>query len=103
MKAVPLHGKRAQGRVALVDDEDYDLVMQHNWWVQENTDPGHRSASYARADVGKEPYRRALFMHNLIAGPKPDHIDGDGLNNQRSNLRPATALQNKMNTRKRLR
>ncbi len=103
MKTVPLHGKNARGRVALVDDEDYELVMQYRWWVQERTTPGHRSGPYARTDAGKYPVRQALFMHNLLAGPRPDHIDGDGLNNQRANLRPATAGQNGVNKRKRTR
>lgn len=101
MKTVPLNGKKAAGRVALVDDEDYDLVMQHRWWVQEDASARHRGGPYARTEVGKRPDRKALFMHNLIAGPRPDHVDGDGLNNQRSNLRPATAGQNKANTPKR--
>lgn len=30
----------------------------------------------------------------------PDHIDGDGLNNQRLNLRQSTKSQNNMNTNK---
>jgi DNA-binding XRE family transcriptional regulator len=106
MKTIPLHGKKAAGRVAIVDDEDYDLVMRYRWNVQENTKPGQRSGPYARTNLpDKRPggrYRqRALFMHNLIADyPKPDHIDGNGLNNQRSNLRPATTAQNIVNARR---
>jgi hypothetical protein len=71
--------------------------------VQEDTRPGHRSGPYARATVYAHGKTTALFMHALIAGyPRPDHIDGNGLNNQRSNLRPATAGQNNANKRKRL-
>lgn len=105
MKTVPLGGQKAAGRVALVDDEDCALVSQYNWYVQEDTRPGHRSGPYARTTVydpasGKTT---ALFMHALIAGyPRPDHADGNGLNNQRSNLRPATPGQNGANKRKRL-
>ena len=97
MKTVVLYGKKAAGRVALVDDEDYELVMQHRWNLVENTTPGQRSGPYARASWSRSP---AVFMHQLIADfPKPDHADGDGLNNQRSNLRPATASQNQINRR----
>lgn len=103
MRTVPLYGKNAAGRVALVDGEDYELVSQYRWHVQEDTRPGHRSGPYARTDVRQAGSGfKPLFMHNLIAGYcKPDHVDGNGLNNQRSNLRPATAGQNMMNRRKR--
>lgn len=101
MKTVHLGGKKAAGRVALVDDEDYDLVLPYNWYCVEVTTPGKRSGPYARttvfSDTGKSG---ALFMHNLIVDyPKPDHIDGDGLNNQRSNLRRVSASQSAINRR----
>ena len=106
MKTVVLYGKIAAGRVALVDDEDYDLVMQYRWWVQENLTPGKRSGPYARTSIpgtrrGRKGNKKALFMHQLVVDyPKPDHIDGDGLNNQRSNLRPATPAQQIVNARR---
>ena len=95
MMTVPLGGKKAAGRVALVDDEDYELVNQYRWHVREDARPGHRSGPYAGTCLpgpgGKFVF---VFMHTLVTDfPKPDHIDGNGLNNQRSNLRPATAGQ----------
>jgi len=99
MRTVPLRGKLAAGRVALIDDEDWDLVSQYQWNVLEMFRAGRVNGPYARAKSGPQQ----ILMHNLITGwPRVDHIDFNGLNNQRSNLRPATALQNKANQRPRL-
>lgn len=101
MKTVPLYGKVSAGRVALVDDEDYDLVMQYRWHVKETLReaPRRSDGPYACTMIG----RTALYMHDLIMDTKGvDHRDHDGLNNQRSNLRTATEQQNRRNTRNRL-
>jgi AP2 domain len=84
---VPLDGTNAAGRVALVDDADWPLMARHSWHVVEGVlaNPGHTPyGPYARNPDG-------VFMHTLITGaPRTDHRDGNGLNNQRANLRPAT-------------
>ncbi len=90
--------KLTRGFVAVVDDADFELVSAYKW----NAMP-HRRTVYARTNIrldnGK---RRSLSMHALISGIKYiDHKDGDGLNNQRENLRPATALENSRNRRPR--
>ena len=100
MKAVSLHGEKAAGRVALVDDEDYDLVMQYRWRGWEKRHPnGSIAGPYAVAGTRSPDGRRAVVkMHKLSTGwPMTDHRDHDGLNNQRSNLRPATKAQNNHN------
>jgi hypothetical protein len=103
MKTVPLYGKVAAGRVALVDDADYDLVMQHRWNVQERTRPnGSKIGPYAfTSDCGSDR-TVIVWLHRLLMPgvAQVDHEDGDGLNNQRSNLRPATNMQNHANERK---
>lgn len=87
---VPLYGKHARGRTALVDLEDYEMVMRHRWHVWEAERPGRPNGPYARTGH--------TFMHTLLTGwPQVDHDDGNGLNNRRSNLRPATVQQNKAN------
>jgi hypothetical protein len=92
MRTVPLYGKLAAGRVALVDDEDYDLVMQYRWNARID---GTRI--YARSTS-----KRSVGMHSLITGwPMTDHRNGNGLDNQRSNLRSATKAQNNFNQRPR--
>ena len=103
MKTVPLHGKKAAGRVVRVDDGDYDLVMQYRWNVYERpaTATTRGSGPYATTNIGDgRAGRRSLRMHCLIMGAKGiDHRDHDGLNNQRSNLRVATQTQNAHNMR----
>ena len=109
MKTVVLHGEKAAGRVALVDDEDYELVMQYRWNILEAQKP----AKKAGGRLGHGPYAASngsprngvppVQMHKLITGyPMTDHRDHNGLNNQRYNLREATVSQNLRNMRNRL-
>lgn len=95
MKEIPL----TQGYVAIVDDEDYDAVMAFKWFAHVQ-----RNATY----VGRKA-RRAdglwadIRLHTFLTGwPLVDHRDGDGLNNRRANLRPATRAENNRNRRRSL-
>ncbi len=82
-----------QGFVALVDDEDYDYLMQWKWYAKKQ-----KYSYYAnRYENGK-----LIHMHRVILkidNPNlyGDHKDHNGLNNQRKNLRIATKLQNNKN------
>jgi hypothetical protein len=78
-----------RGYVALVDDEDYAWLSQSRWACLK--------IGYASAKIdGKQCY-----MHRIITGAQPgqyvDHIDGNKLNNQRTNLRLCTCRQNHWN------
>ncbi len=100
---VPLRGKNARGRVALVDDEDYDLVMQHLWHVIDSpSESGRKRTAYAQTALpptGDGKHGKLVRMHVLIMGqPYIDHANGNGLDNRRSNLRPATNGQNRANS-----
>ena len=102
MMTVPLYGVKAAGRVALVDDADYDLVMQHRWNVLEQERPGNQRKMGPYATSNLPDYGTTILMHKLLTGwPGTDHIDHDGLNNQRYNLRQATGSQQLQNARKR--
>jgi hypothetical protein len=91
-----LVGKR--GLVALIDDADFELVSQRHW---NEAFSGSRTVIYAQSDVQRNHVRTCVLMHNLIMGAKGiDHIDHDGLNNQRANLRSANGSQSRANTRK---
>jgi hypothetical protein len=106
MKTVPLYGKNARGRVALVSDEDYDRVMRHRWnvWEPAPRTPRHRpEGPYAITNIPINGRQISVRMHTLITGwPLVDHQDHYGLNNQRSNLRPATPGENARNARTRI-
>jgi hypothetical protein len=85
-----------QSQVAMVDPEDYDELMKRRWTLNRN-----RGNLYAIRRVK----RRQILMHRVIMnapdGMVVDHIDGNGLNNCKSNLRICTREQNRYNTRPR--
>lgn len=81
---------------ALVDDEDFDKVSKIRWHI---TNSG--KVKYARNRDSKRGLN--THMHRLILGLPTggsqivDHKDGNGLNNQKSNLRICTPSQNMHN------
>lgn len=79
----------SKNQYAIVDDEDAALIAPHSWWVSNAGNRG--SYAYARID-GKN-----VAMHRIIMGvdgPLIDHINRNGLDNRRCNLRHCTASQN---------
>jgi hypothetical protein len=96
-----LSGGVAAGRVALIDDADEDLIAGYSWYCWEEKRKVRMHGPYALAYMKKETGGWTIVrMHKLLTGwPRTDHIDSNGLNNQRSNLRPATAQQNQFNRR----
>jgi hypothetical protein len=88
-KRIPL----TQGKFAIVDDADYDSVSRFNWYAER-----HKRRWYARRQMDGKKQRLHQF---ILSGVKSiDHRDGDGLNNTRQNLRPASRSQNGANQKK---
>jgi hypothetical protein len=85
---VPLVG----GGVALVDQGDFHLVAHHRWY-------GHPQGYVTARQRGTG---KTIYMHRLILHPGPgqvvDHIDRDGRNNTRRNLRLCSQSQNIANS-----
>ena len=85
-----------KGCVALVDDEDYDFISQWKWCVS-NAVYAVRRGSKIDGDLRGT----IILMHRVIMhtpeGMSVDHIDGNSLNNCRSNLRNSTHSQNMFN------
>lgn len=87
-----------QGAVALVDDDDFDMLSQFSWSLAKRR---RASTDYAQARV----LGKCTLMHRLLVNPGSgilvDHKDGNGLNNQRDNLRETNKSGNEGNTNKR--
>lgn len=95
MKKIPL----TQGKYALVDDADYECLKQFNWRIRIT---GRQV--YAIRDLPKHKgKRRTMPIQRFLLNAHPplyiDHINSDGLDNRRSNLRICTKQQNNMNQR----
>lgn len=93
--------KLTQGQTALVDDEDYDYLMQWKWHAKKDAYT-YYAGSNIRLGVR---HHKSISMHRIIMNPPHgylvDHIDHNGLNNQKSNLRICTKRQNRLNSLKR--
>ena len=93
--------KLTQGKVTMVDDEDYEYLSKNKWQA------GQKGSSfYATRRIkltnGKS---KTIYMHREIMRPPQgmqiDHADGDPLNNRRNNLRICTQTQNNGNSKTR--
>jgi len=85
-----------KGFTALVDNEDYPILSRYKWYAHSNK----RGHVYPRTWTGKGGQR--MFMHAMILGEYKgivDHINGNGLDNRKANLRIATYSENGANRR----
>lgn len=91
-----------QGRMTAVDDSDFDRLHKHRWFYAARHDG--RATGYAIRHIRLSKTRvKVVRLHREVIGDPPhgmniDHIDGDTLNNRRSNLRFATSSQNLANS-----
>lgn len=94
MIEVPLYG----GDIALVDELDASLVLAHSWHIRPS---GY--SRYAQTNVFTGSRWVIRQMHRLLLGAKAhqlvDHINGNGLDNRRANLRLCTSSENGRNRR----
>lgn len=86
--------KLRNGGEALIDDADAELVSGYAWYSF-----SVRRVEYVAAGWGG----KRIYLHRLIAQPEKgqevDHINCDGLDNRRSNLRVCSHAQNLANQR----
>lgn len=102
MRRIPL----TKGKFALVDDEDYNRIVKYKWLAKKG---GNAYYAFRWACVKGPDFkikRRYIGMHQLILNlpiseiREVDHMDGNGLNNQKSNLRDCSRSENMCNRSK---
>jgi hypothetical protein len=88
-----------KGKIAFVDDADYEELNGYKWRLMPR--PNGRFHVYRKKYIGAGKsvtiYLHQHLMGTYGTGIQVDHRDGDGLNNQRDNLRKATNQQNQFN------
>lgn len=89
----------SKGKVALVDDEYFTALSNYKWHAMKDGQNW-----YACMTIGSKNHQKRLMMHRVILQLEDptivcDHIDGDGLNNQKLNLRKCSNQENGRNRR----
>lgn len=87
------------GRITIVDSEDTEILQRFRWSA---VTPGPGRDPYVRA--GSTAGGKRISLHRLLSGAKPgevvDHVNGNTLDNRKSNLRVTTTRDNAQNTLK---
>lgn len=99
MKQIKLGGKYGSiiGNYALVDDADYEWLNQWRWYADKK-----HNRFYAARQIRIGEKQAVTYMHRAIlriteSKIMGDHINGNGLDNQRDNIRICTHKQNQDN------
>ncbi len=89
-----------RGYEAMIDAYDVPLVEGFNWYALVNA-----WAVRAMRNIWRDGIRETIYLHRVIMsapqGAMVDHIDGNPLNNRKSNLRLATNAENQRNSKRR--
>jgi hypothetical protein len=92
-----IHSKKHGDFKVLIDDEDYDKIKDYTWRVSKDG-----NTFYALTHIRINGKFTSVPIHRLIMnahkGQEVDHINNNGLDNRRSNLRICSHSQNMMNT-----
>jgi hypothetical protein len=89
----------SQGLKTIVDEEDYTTLSQYKWFANRA-----RYTFYAARNINENGKKTVVRMHRIIMSAEDDQqidrINGDGLDNRRSNLRVASVISNQQNRTK---
>lgn len=101
MKTIKLTQRAALSKIlyTLVDDEDYNYLIKFSWYSVFRPNTIHVATQ--QIELNKTIYIHQILLPAHDLKLTPDHKDGNGLNNQKDNLRLATKSQQAANTQKR--
>ena len=90
-----------RGKVAVIDATDFERVSQFKWYAVRPR-PNYPDRWYAaRSQHSPGRRQKMIYLHRFILDASPtsvvDHLDGDGLNCTRANMRHASQAQNSGN------
>ena len=94
--------KLTQGKFALVDDEDFERVSQYKWLAHKNNLSDNIWYAARNITVSKNK-RKRIYLHRYIMNvseirtPYVDHVNHNGLDNRKENLRLCSMSQNQAN------
>ncbi len=90
-----------QGKFAIVDPDDFDRLTKYKWYALKAP---HTFYAIHDFTSGENRTKKGVQMHNFLIKAPPgcflDHINHNGLDNRKANLRPATHTQNIWHRRK---
>lgn len=88
--------KLTQNKFTIVDDEDFDRINKFKWYARKD-----RNTFYAQRKFNINGTWKNIMLHRFILNPPSDkfidHINHDGLDNRKANLRIVTHSQNHFN------
>jgi len=84
----------------LIDDKDYNKIKNYRWYIYKKPT---ETTFYVRSSIYHNKKRGVLLLHRIILEAKKgqiiDHINRNGLDNRKSNLRFCTVSQNSINSK----
>lgn len=91
----PKYGKHT----VIIDDEDVEKVKQYRWCIQtRRRKDGHFSILAVITFERTGAKRKTIYLHRLlVAGKMIDHINGNPLDNRKTNLRICNYSTNRQN------
>ena len=90
------HIELTKGKIAIVDDDDYEILSKWKWHICAAGYASRKQKSYEVTTT-----RKQIYMHRVINGTEDgfftDHINGNKLDNRKENLRSVTTSENLRN------
>lgn len=94
-----INSKKYPDLRVLIDDEDYDKIKKYNWHIHRN-----RNTFYAISHIYRNGKRTTMSLHRYIMDfpyrKIVDHINLNGLDCRKKNLRTCTVEENMHNSRR---